>query len=71
MTAAEWKLKVDAANTAVQAASVPQEMHDALLKMQRLTKWFRWWMKARIDGDTAAETGIEEEWAAIEASGVT
>jgi hypothetical protein len=65
----EWRLKVTAVLADLDTAIATQNQAQAeaqLLKLQRLVKWWRWWVKAKLEGN--GTVGIEQEWAQIEAS---
>jgi hypothetical protein len=69
MTMAEWRLKVTNVLADLDTAIAAQNQAQAeaqLLKLQRLVKWWRWWVKAKLEGNGAVD--IEQEWAQIEAS---
>jgi len=69
MTMAEWRLKVTDVLDELDIAIAAQNQVQAeaqLLKLQRMVKWWRWWVKARLEGNGSID--IEQEWAQIEAS---
>jgi hypothetical protein len=71
MTMAEWRLKVTNVLADLDTAIATQNQAQAeaqLLKLQRLVKWWRWWVKSKLDGNNGTTIGIEQEWAQIEAS---
>jgi hypothetical protein len=71
MTMSEWRLKVTnvLADLDLAIAAGNQAQAEAqLLKLHRLVKWWRWWVKSKLDGNNGMTIGIEQEWAQIEAS---